>query len=217
MRELGRNHTRVHDAPQRQTRRTARAFTATTLVVLAASLLATVPAQAAPGDLDASFSGDGKQTTDFGDWDHGPAVAIQADGKIVVAGGSGANFALARYNADGSLDTAFSGDGKADDRLRRPRSMRGRRDPGRRQDRGRRRLRHGLRARPLQRRRLARPRIRRAASVTTDLGGSDYAHVAGDPGRRQDRRRRELRRGLRARPLQRRRLARHFVRGRWQA
>ena len=102
----------MHDAPQRQTRRTARAFTATTLVVLAASLLATVPAHAAPGDLDASFSGDGKQTTDFGDSDHGQAVAIQADGKIVVAGGSGANFALARYSADGSLDTAFSGDGK---------------------------------------------------------------------------------------------------------
>jgi uncharacterized delta-60 repeat protein len=84
-------------------------------VVLAASLLAVVaPAQAA-GDLDASFSGDGKQTTDFGDWDYAQAVAIQGDGRIVVAGGSGANFALARYNADGSLDSSFSGDGKLTD------------------------------------------------------------------------------------------------------
>jgi hypothetical protein len=36
------------------------------LVVLAASLLGTHPAQAAPGDLDTTFGGDGKQTTDFG-------------------------------------------------------------------------------------------------------------------------------------------------------
>jgi len=71
------------------------------------------------GSLDTSFSGDGEVTTDFGsgdDWGH--AVAIQpADGKIVVAGtasynGSNADFALARYNGDGSLDTSFSGDGK---------------------------------------------------------------------------------------------------------
>ena len=39
---------------------------------------------------------------------------IQADGKIVVAGTASDydDFALARYNADGSLDTTFSGDGK---------------------------------------------------------------------------------------------------------
>lgn len=72
--------------------------------------------QADPGDLDTSFSGDGKVTTNFtgGDdfaWD----VALQSDGKIVAAGraaGSGGRFALARYNANGSLDTTFSGDGR---------------------------------------------------------------------------------------------------------
>ena len=68
------------------------------------------------GDLDPSFSGDGKVMTTFGGWDTGDAVAIQGDGKIVVAGtneSSGDNdFALARYNTDGSLDTSFSGDGK---------------------------------------------------------------------------------------------------------
>ena len=66
---------------------------------------------AAPGDLDVSFSGDGKQTTDFGGSDAAAAVAVQADGKIVVAGSSGGNFALARYGADGTLDPSFSGDG----------------------------------------------------------------------------------------------------------
>jgi uncharacterized delta-60 repeat protein len=66
------------------------------------------------GSPDTSFSGDGKQTTDFGGFDdQATAVALQADGKIVAVG-SGANgdFALARYSADGSLDTSFSGDGK---------------------------------------------------------------------------------------------------------
>src|SRR5215204_4832105 len=68
------------------------------------------------GTLDPTFSGDGRQTTDFGGWDHANAVAIQDDGKIVVVGdGSqlfvGEGFALARYNPDGSLDTTFSEDG----------------------------------------------------------------------------------------------------------
>jgi uncharacterized delta-60 repeat protein len=71
------------------------------------------------GSLDTSFSGDGKVTTDFGSGDdRGYAVAIQpADGKIVVAGyvsysESNDDFALARYNGDGSLDVSFSDDGK---------------------------------------------------------------------------------------------------------
>ena len=68
----------------------------------------------ADGSLDTNFSGDGKQTTDFGDFDSANGVAIQGDGKIVAVGFSGASddFALARYNADGSLDTSFSGDGR---------------------------------------------------------------------------------------------------------
>ena len=68
-------------------------------------------ASAAPGDLDVSFSGDGKQTTDFGGADLASAVAVQADGKLVVAGTSDGNFALARYGVDGALDPSFSGDG----------------------------------------------------------------------------------------------------------
>ena len=68
------------------------------------------------GSLDPSFDGDGKATTDFGDFGWAEAVAVQADGKIAVAGlafiSDQLDFGIARYNADGSLDTVFDGDGK---------------------------------------------------------------------------------------------------------
>ena len=41
------------------------------------------------GSLDSSFSGDGKQTTDFGGTDVARGVALQGDGKIVVVGRAG--------------------------------------------------------------------------------------------------------------------------------
>ncbi len=63
------------------------------------------------GSLDTSFSDDGQVITDLGGSEWGNAVAIQPDGKIVVAGASNQSFALARYNPDGSLDTSFAGDG----------------------------------------------------------------------------------------------------------
>ena len=71
----------------------------------------------ADGSLDTTFDGDGKVTTAIGTAEiDAYAVAIQADGKIVVAGdaynGSDNDFAVVRYNADGSLDTTFDGDGK---------------------------------------------------------------------------------------------------------
>jgi uncharacterized delta-60 repeat protein len=64
------------------------------------------------GSLDTSFDTDGKLTTDFGFWDYGQSVTLQTDGKILVAGYSNGNFALARYNVNGSLDTSFDTDGK---------------------------------------------------------------------------------------------------------
>jgi Ca2+-binding RTX toxin-like protein len=74
------------------------------LLLCTASLLApAVPAQAAmAGDLDASFSGDGRQTTGFGgDFDGAEALALQPDGKVVAAGhrfdSTNPDFALARY------------------------------------------------------------------------------------------------------------------------
>ncbi len=69
------------------------------------------------GSLDSTFSDDGKLTLAFGaDNDYIRSVAIQPDGKIVVAGqsqnnGSNTDFALARYLPDGSLDSSFSNDG----------------------------------------------------------------------------------------------------------
>ena len=60
---------------------------------------------------------DGKVTTAIGSGaDQAWSVAIQSDGKIVAAGysnnGSNGDFALVRYNTDGSLDTNFDSDGK---------------------------------------------------------------------------------------------------------
>lgn len=69
------------------------------------------------GSLDNSFGIGGKVTTDFvGDDDAANAIIIQSDGKIVVAGYSYGNtyndFALVRYNLDGSLDNSFGTGGK---------------------------------------------------------------------------------------------------------
>ena len=76
--------------------------------------------EGAPGDLDTTFNGTGKVTTSMADLsDHGYGLAVQADGKIVVAGSaalsdraSSSDFALVRYNADGSLDTNFNASGR---------------------------------------------------------------------------------------------------------
>jgi len=56
--------------------------------------------------LDSTFDGDGKLTTNLGANDSGNSVTIQSDGKIVVAGESGNDFAVVRYRADGQLDSA---------------------------------------------------------------------------------------------------------------
>jgi len=94
------------------------------LFSVAAAVLALVFAtglSAAAGDLDTTFDGDGKVLTDFAggsnDWAY--AVAVQSDGKAVVAGnifpadnGTGDSFAVARYSVTGGLDPAFDGDGK---------------------------------------------------------------------------------------------------------
>ena len=73
-------------------------------------------ARAPLGDLDLTFSGDGKQRTDFGfgsgATEGASGVALQPDGKTVAVGKIPGAFALARYNPNGSLDTSFSGDGK---------------------------------------------------------------------------------------------------------
>ncbi len=73
------------------------------------------------GQLDDSFAGAGYVSTDLGTTvDFGLSLSLQADDKPVVVGSTGTNptgapvtldFAVVRYNADGSLDTNFSDDG----------------------------------------------------------------------------------------------------------
>ena len=83
------------------------------------SMCLALQTQAVPGDLDPTFGTGGKLTTDFGNHENGNSAALQSDGKIVVVGRAFANFggfrdnfAVARYNTDGTLDTSFDGDGK---------------------------------------------------------------------------------------------------------
>ena len=69
------------------------------------------------GSLDTTFDADGKQTTSIGSGaEIAYSVVLQSDGKIVAAGyshnGTNTDFAVVRYNTDGSLDTTFDTDGK---------------------------------------------------------------------------------------------------------
>jgi len=73
------------------------------------------------GSLDASFGTGGLLVTDFfGLFDAVAAVLVQPDGRVVAggtatkttSGGDPHDFALARYNVDGSLDGSFDGDGR---------------------------------------------------------------------------------------------------------
>jgi len=67
-----------------------------------------------PTNLDPSFGVNGKVTTEFfiGNDAYGFDMAVRSDGKIVVAGyannGTDTDFALARYNTDGTLDITFN-------------------------------------------------------------------------------------------------------------
>ena len=86
----------------------------TFILALALTLAWTTLAHAqSPGDLDITFGGTGVVTTSVSSgFDRGWAVIIQPDNKIVVAGiGDSTDFAITRYNSDGSLDTNFNGTG----------------------------------------------------------------------------------------------------------
>ena len=71
-----------------------------------------------PSGLDTSFGTNGEAampetgTPPRGFGGDRSAMALQADGKIVMVGGTFTDFILARFNADGSLDTTFGIDGK---------------------------------------------------------------------------------------------------------
>lgn len=84
--------------------------------------VAATAAAAAPGDLDPAFGGNGRLQVAFNEYTRLDAVLADADGRVVVAGGSGSqescygciypgwNRTIARYEADGELDPSF-GDG----------------------------------------------------------------------------------------------------------
>ena len=88
--------------------------------IVLASFISWQAAQAAGGDLDPTFGTGGMLMTDLGrSTDLANAVAIQSDGKLVVVGQTYKNndysdedFAVARYNADGTLDTTFGAGGR---------------------------------------------------------------------------------------------------------
>lgn len=84
------------------------------VLMLAAAAVTTFAA----GNLDKTFGTNGKAVAPIGTAsDRGSAVAVQSDGKIVVAGSSSNNnsdfdSAVARYNADGTPDQTFGTGGK---------------------------------------------------------------------------------------------------------
>jgi uncharacterized delta-60 repeat protein len=61
--------------------------------------------------LDPNFGNEGKAFSERFGGDRS-AMALQPDGKIIMVGGTFTDFILARFNADGTLDTSFDGDGK---------------------------------------------------------------------------------------------------------
>ena len=89
-------------------------------IALTALVAASPAASAAPGDLDPAFSDDGFDIRAIGGNAGAADVAIQPDGKIVVAGrfvpadGSAARMVALRYLPDGELDPNFGSGGQAE-------------------------------------------------------------------------------------------------------
>src|SRR5689334_5969354 len=91
-------------------------------VAIAASLAFLGPlasVNAGVGNLDPKFGKGGKVITHLGIGDRVASLLVQPDGKIIATGASGSrdiysasDFALVRYNADGSLDSSFGIGGK---------------------------------------------------------------------------------------------------------
>jgi uncharacterized delta-60 repeat protein len=99
---------------------TLRVTSAALLALLLSTSTLTPRASAAAGDLDPTFGTGGRVTTDLGGFDTAYAVAVQPDGKLVVAGSGGqdivgqppGDFCVVRYKSDGSLDAGFGSGGR---------------------------------------------------------------------------------------------------------
>ena len=92
----------------------------TIMIILAIGIFTGGEAMAAPGDLDTSFGTNGIVKTDLdGDpttIDQGTGVVVDGSGKYFVSAiadafGGDSDFAVLRYNPDGTLDTTFDTDG----------------------------------------------------------------------------------------------------------
>lgn len=93
--------------------RRVRSLVITLIVALFLSSNSLQHVQAAAGELDPTFGTGGKVTTDFGGEPDDPfSITVKQSGKIVAAGYRSADFALAQYNPDGSLDSTFGSGGK---------------------------------------------------------------------------------------------------------
>jgi uncharacterized delta-60 repeat protein len=105
-------------ARARGARRARRRLLPAAAGLLALQLALAAPAQAAGGDLDPSFGTGGKVVTDLdGFQDEAWAVAVQPDGKVVAGGFTTTDtthrdFALARYQPDGTPDPSFGAAGR---------------------------------------------------------------------------------------------------------
>ena len=106
------------DLGMEKERRTRRRLAGSLAAAVALFALSGTAALAAEGDLDPSFSGDGRLVFS-GTVGHAEGVAVDPEGRIVEAGaidpaGSDpSDMAVARFLPDGSPDPSFSGDGVA--------------------------------------------------------------------------------------------------------
>ena len=95
-----------------RTRQRGRRAATATVAALGVLALGAGPALATtPGDLDRSFGHHGSVSTDLGGVDVAHDVVVQPDGKIVVAGTSSGDIAVARYTRKGRLDHSFGRNG----------------------------------------------------------------------------------------------------------
>jgi uncharacterized delta-60 repeat protein len=118
------NHTFKSLASKRNSARSIIIARALLVLLFLSTLLPAPPSivpnrvMAAPGDPISSFGASGVVATDFaGGNDAANAVAATLDGRIVAAGsasmpGTGTDFALARYDGSGILDSTFGTNGK---------------------------------------------------------------------------------------------------------
>ncbi len=106
--------------PRRKLRNSCRCLSFGAVATILLFLARGQTAMAADGDLDPTFGTGGQVTTDFNhSTDIANAVALQPDGKLVVVGQTytnndytGEDFAVARYNTNGTLDSTFGVNGK---------------------------------------------------------------------------------------------------------